>query len=164
MPFLGSCDQREVPVPAEQEILFEVYYINYAWGKQHNGFLIDKNGNIKTYKNPEDWNFPSADKEISADQIAKNLTKTTLASTKISQEELNDYASRIYTIDQTKLSKPENVGADMGESIFATYNYDAEKQTYKQVLISKSGDWKTENKDKSAQEIKNWLSDIRKKI
>ena len=67
--FLGSCDQKEVPVPAEQEILFEAYYINHAWGKQHNGFLIDKDGNIKTYKNPADWNFPSADKEISVDQI-----------------------------------------------------------------------------------------------
>ena len=162
--FLGSCDQREVPVPAEQEILFEVYYINHAWGKQHSGFLIDKDGNIKTYKDPADWNFASADKEISVDQIAKNLSKTVLASTKISQEELNEYASRIYTIDQKKLSKPVSVGADMGERVFVTYNYNSVKQTYKQVLISKSGDWESENKDKSAQEIKNWLIEIGKKI
>jgi len=162
--FLGSCDQKEVPVPAEQEILFEAYYINHAWGKQHNGFLIDKDGNIKTYKNPADWNFPSADKEISVDQIAKNLAKTALASTKITQEELNEYASRIYTIDQTKLSKPVSVGADMGESVFVTYNYNPDKQTYRQILISQSGDWQSENKDKSAQEIKNWLIEIGKKI
>jgi len=52
----------------------------------------------------------------------------------------------------------------MGESVFVTYNYNSDKQTYKQVLISKSGDWESENKDKSAQEIKNWLIEIGKKI
>ena len=66
-----------------QAILFEFEYINYAWSYQHNGFIIDNEGNVLTYNNPENWNFPDSDLRISEKQVAENIRKCTHSGIKI---------------------------------------------------------------------------------
>ena len=54
---LSACNQETIETSTDQEIFFEVNHINFAWGKQFRGFLIDKSGQIRTYDNPVKWNI-----------------------------------------------------------------------------------------------------------
>ena len=56
---LPACSNEEFPVPDDQEIFFEVNYVNYAWGFQNDGFLIDKMGRVRTFDKPKEWKFAS---------------------------------------------------------------------------------------------------------
>jgi hypothetical protein len=160
----AGCQPDEAPVPQEQEVLFEVYSINFVWGKQHGGFIIDKNGSIKVFTNPAKWNFPTADNELSAEEMAENLNNSALSSTSIPMREVQEYASKIYTVDPNKLSKRVSEGADMGARVMLMYRYNPSSKTYQQVILSETGDWNAENSDKHAKQIKEWLQGIGKSL
>ena len=51
--------------------MFQLEYVNYAWGYQHNGFIIDNEGNVLTYSNPENWNFPDKDFSLTESQVQR---------------------------------------------------------------------------------------------
>ena len=59
-------DQDSKP-EIDQNILFESEYVNWAWGYQHSGGYIDKNGDVFSYNyapsdgqwRPEDWEHPT---------------------------------------------------------------------------------------------------------
>ena len=157
--FVG-CQPDEAPVPEEQEVLFEVYSINFAWGKQHGGFIIDKNGSIKVFKNPAKRNFPNKDNELSAEEMAENLNNSALSSTSIPVQEVREYASKIYTVDPNKLSERVSEGADRGASVVLMYRYSPSSKTYQQIILSETGDWNAENSDRHAKQIKEWLQGI----
>lgn len=161
---LLNCSPLEFPVPDDQKILFEVSSSNFAWGRHHSGFFIDNQGNILVYKNPVKWNHLSENGEIGLDALNENLSQTTPSSTKIPLNELNDYKSIIYTINPKKLSKKENQGADIGARVISGYVYNSKTRTYRQMLVSQTGDWVSENKDKPAVKIKNWLNQISQKL
>ena len=160
----AGCQPDEAPVPEEQEVLFEVYSINFAWGKQHSGFIIDKNGSIKVFENPVKWNFPTVDNELSAEEMAENLSNSALSSTSIPVQEVQEYASKIYTVNPNKLSKRVSEGADRGAIIVLMYRYNPGSKTYQQVILSETGDWNAENSDKHAKQIREWLQGIRKSL
>jgi hypothetical protein len=155
--FFAGCQPDEAPVPDEQEVLFEVYSLNFAWGKQHRGFIIDKKGSIKVFENPVKWNFPTVDKELSSEEMAENLTISTLSSISIPVQEVQEYASK-------KLSKRVSEGADGGATIVLMYRYNPISKIYQQVILSETGDWNAENSDKHAKQIKEWLQGIRKSL
>ena len=48
--FITGC-KRNVSINEKQAMLFQVDYVNYAWGYQHNGFIIDNQGNSKFMSN-----------------------------------------------------------------------------------------------------------------
>ena len=73
-----------------QQILFQYEYVNYAWGYQHNGFIIDNEGKILTYNNPENWNFREKESNLTEAQVAENISKCKDSGKKISHDELTE--------------------------------------------------------------------------
>ena len=75
--------KKNVAINEKQRILFQVDYVNYAWGYQHTGFIIDNEGNVRTYKNPQNWIFPDKDFNIIESQVLENFKSCLNAGNKI---------------------------------------------------------------------------------
>jgi len=144
----------------KQAILFQLSYVNYAWGYQHNGFIIDNEGNILTYSNPEDWNFPDNNFSLNEGQVIRNIGKCMHSGKKISKEELQKYTNYIKNIASSKVTALKNVSADAGTSEFICYQFSESTGTYKGYLIKKEGDFTCENLNFYSKKIVAWMRDI----
>ncbi len=153
---LSACSESEDAFfSANDEIIFQVEYINYAWGKQHYGFLITPDGTKHTYNNPEGWFF-SDDKKIGAEDFLSNLTACTAGGT-VDLGKLNQMKALVLKVDENQLTTPQNTMKDAGSESYSIYVKDEQNGTYRQVILSTKGDWSQKNKDKHALEIVSWL-------
>jgi hypothetical protein len=161
--FTAGCKKNHI-LSDKQIILFQFEYINYAWGYQHNGFLIDIEGNVLKYNNPEDWNFPDNDFNLSESQVAENLSKCVLTNKKISGEELQKFINYIDNIASSKVTALKNVAADAGSSEFLCYQFSEKSGTYKGHLIKMEGDFTCENLNFYSKKVVLWMKDIKTTI
>jgi len=159
-----SCEKNETVIPSSQKILFEYYYVNYAWGYSHYGFFIDNEGRILDYSqqggyNDNDWNFPDDQGSISEQALMENLQKTTIRDTSIDKETLKKYSDRIYLVKDDDYTEYQNM-YDYGSLACVCYQYDENTKIYKRILLSEDGDWVRINKNKYAAQISDWLKSI----
>ena len=163
-----SCEKDETIVPpSSQQILFECYYINHAWGYVHNGFFIDNEGKIKVYSqqaigvNPDnvDWNFPDNEGNISEQALMENLQKTTIRDTLIDIKTLRKYFDKIYLVTDNDFTE-KNQMYDAGSMIYTCYQYNGNTRVYKQITLLENGDWLRINNNKYAKQISDWLKTI----
>ena len=158
--FLLSGCRKNYIISDKQVILFQFEYINYAWSYQHRGYFIDNDGNILTYDNPEEWNFPDNGFVISQDKLFENLSKCTVSDRIISREELEKFSKHIKNIASSKVSAPKNVGADMGSITYNCYQFDEGSLTYKNYLIKMEGDNTCENLNLFSKKVASWMREI----
>lgn len=157
--FLTGCKKNYL-ISEKQSILFQFEYINYAWGYQHQGFLIDKDGNVLTYKNPENWNFPDNDFILTENQIAGNIASCVHSGKKISKDELNKYSNYIRNISSTKVTAMKNVAADAGSLKYICYLFSENTGIYKGYIIKLEGDFTCENLNFYSKKVAMWMKDI----
>jgi hypothetical protein len=156
---LAGCKKNYI-VSDKQVILFQMEYINYAWDYQHRGYFIDNEGNILTYDNPQEWNFPDNGSVISQDKLFENLSKCTISERIIPREELEKFSKHIRNIASSKVSAPKNVGADMGSITYNCYQFDEGSLTYKSFLIKMEGDNTCENLNFFSKKVASWMKEI----
>jgi hypothetical protein len=154
-----GCKKNNV-INENQHILFQYDYINYAWGYLHKGFLIDNQGNILTYKNPQIWNYPDEDLILTESQLRENLENCLLTGEKISSDELEKYAGYIKNISLSKITALKNVAADAGTGQYICYAYSDTTGTYKGSLIKMEGDFTCENLNFFSKRVSVWLKGI----
>jgi hypothetical protein len=157
--FLTGC-KKSVVISEKQEILFQVDYVNYAWGFQHNGFMIDNEGKVLTYRNPQNWNFPDKDFSISDNQVRENIGNCDISVKKIPAVELKKYAGYIKNIASSKVTAMKNVAADAGSMEFICYQFQENTGTYKGYIIKKEGDFTCENLNFFSKRVTTWLKII----
>jgi hypothetical protein len=138
--------------------------VNYARGYQHNGFIIDNHGNVLTYKNPQNWNFPDKDFNLSESQVHDNLTNCVYSGMKIQKEELKKYASYIKNISSSKITALKNVAADAGSIEYICYQYSEKSGIYKGCLIKAEGDFTRENLNFFSKKVTTWLKSINETV
>lgn len=156
---------------ASQQILFECFYINFAWGYSHSGFFIDYEGRVMTYslsgfgseanELSDAWNFPDAQGNISEQALMENVQKTTDSNALIDQRTLKKYVDKIYLVKENSYTEYQQ-GADMGAYVYACYKYNENTGTYKQITLMQEGDWIKKNNNTYAKQISEWLQSIRK--
>ena len=156
---LTGCKKNMV-INDRQAVIFEFEYVNYAWNYQHYGFLIDSEGNVLTYNNPETWNFPDRELRISEDQVAENLSMCTHSGIRIPKSELQKYSNYIKNIALTKVSALKNVAADAGSYEYFCYQYSETSLTYKGYLIKMEGDFTCENLNFYSKKVAAWMKEI----
>jgi hypothetical protein len=161
--FIAGCKKNNV-ISEKQTILFQFEYVNYAWGYQHNGFIIDNEGNILSYSNPEAWNFPDKNLSISEESISENLSKCLQTGKKIPAEELQKYSNYIRNIASSKVTAIKAIGADAGTSEYLCYQYSNETRAYKGSLIKMEGDLTCENLNFYSKKLATWMKDIHMSI
>ncbi len=160
---LPACSDEEITVSDEQEILFEVNYVNYAWGFQNNGFLIDKMGRVRTFDKPKDWKF-APDGPFTVAEMDDRISKTKISSYTVPANELSQYVNKLRRVSDKDFTEPANVGADMGASAYYVYRYDSGSKTYHAVLLQSVGDSNVYNKDTDAKDIAEWLVKVRQAL
>lgn len=156
---LTGCKKNYV-INEKQKILFQYEYVNYAWGYQHSGFIIDNEGNVLTYENPENWNFQDNSLILSEMQVSENISKCRRSGKKIPQEELQKYTSYIKNISLSKITAMKNVAADAGSIEYFCYQYYEGNGTYKGCLIKMEGDFTCENLNLHAKKVAEWMKEI----
>jgi hypothetical protein len=158
--FILSGCKKEYAISEKQDILFQFEYLNHAWGYQHNGFIIDNEGNIMTYSNPDNWNFPDEDLSISALLAAENLSKCRKLGKKIPIDELQKYSRYINNIASSKVTALKSVAADAGSYDYICYKFSENTNTYKGYLIKREGDFTCENLNFYAKRVVSWMKAI----
>lgn len=157
--FVSGC-KKNIVISEKQAILFQVEYVNYAWGYQHNGFIIDNEGNVLTYKNPQNWNWPDKDFNLSESQVHDNIGMCINSGKKISVEELRKYTNYIKNISSSKITALKNVAADAGSLEYICYKFSENSGTYKGYLIKMEGDFTCENLNFYSKKVAEWMKGI----
>jgi hypothetical protein len=161
---LTAACKKDNLISDKQTVLFQFEYINYAWGYQHTGYFIDKEGNVLTYNNPREWNFPDNDLTLSDKQIAENIAKCSLSSVKASKEDVQKYSNYIKNICSSKVTALKNVAADAGSSEFSCFQFSEKSGLYKGCLIKMEGNFTCENLNFYSKKVVLWMKGISKSV
>ena len=160
---IESCREKYL-VSHDQEIIFQMDYVNHAWGYQHYGFMIDNLGRVLTYDNPEKWNFADDNFILTEKQIVENISMCRISAEKISAEELSRFSSYIDKIASSKLSALRNTGADAGTTHFICYKFSENSLMYKGFIIKTEGDFTAENLNFYSKKVVSWMKDIEQTV
>lgn len=161
---LAGCSDNNIVKDEGQEVYFEVVTETHAWEHKYEGFLIDAEGNIRQYTNPETWiSVDSIMDQISVANMKSNIDQTVLSGKKIDSAELKNYISKIANITESNFSKVQLSEADPVSKTYYAYRFNAQRAIYEPVLIFENiGTTGRLNSDPNAVEIYNWLKDVSK--
>lgn len=141
-------------------VYFQFEYLNYAWGYQHYGLIIDQQGNIYDYNKPDNWNFPE-DNQISLNDFKDNLTNAQVRLTQIPESELTQMVILAHAAKNGELTEVKYVMADAGEDTYSVYMATNGEQTLTKYLLQMRGDLYQKNTSAAADTITNWLIEFR---
>ncbi len=155
-----GCEKEYLPSNVKHSF-FQCSFINYAWIYTNSGWVIDQDGNLRFYENPQHWNFPDNEGYITEEKLLENLNSCNNSNISVvSPENLAKYNSMVSGASKGSMSKPESRGADMGAISYCCYWFDELKGKYKYVLLSQTGDVYTYNTSKSSKRLDQWLKSI----
>lgn len=146
-------------VPAGREPFYEVEYVNFAWGYQHFGYSIQKDGYLYSYDfagTGDVWRDTSNGYYSEQELIAKFSHNDTLR--KAIQQDTLAWAYALAQSAQSGFnSDTVSAARDMGAFLYIVYLYEPELGKYKQLLLRQDGDWTFYNTSTSAGELVDWL-------
>lgn len=158
---LFSCseenEQLHVVDLSKQQILFEYYRINYAWGLSYNHWIIDNNGNIRINK--------KADSLIWIDQTRLNDYKNQFDSViyEIDKAQLDKYIELIPSASTGQVFTEDGNKADFGSTGYNCFFYDGNQ--FKTIVLSEASDLiDKKNLSPSAIKINQWLWSLNKEV
>lgn len=145
-----------------QNILFEVEYINYAWGFNWSGFYINKYGEVYSYIVDRD-SIPriSENGYYSEQELMNKYRQNSKLVKNLDYREVSDQKSLIPLTASASNSDTLNGGADMGISKFKCYSYDWKKRKYQEIILLQEGDRTFKNLSPAADSLARWLKEIR---
>lgn len=160
---LTNCD----PIPDDietttlkQRIYFQYEYVNYAWGYQHAGWLIDSSGNVLCYDKPENWYSTDSLGFITSAEMDSNIFKTDSVCYTIDKTTLIDKTGPIKNVSKGVISDPIHEMYDAGIESYYGFTYNEETKKYKKVLLKQIGDFRIDNSASEAVELYEWLDTI----
>ena len=152
-----DCERTECGCPEAQPVYFQYHYVNYAWGYQERGWLIDNQGQVRYFESPDGFRHPDSTGLISWEDLEYNLAQTDSLITTVEPQELNEYIAYIPGAAEGEIGVKENIAADAGSSVLSCYLYDQEKDAYRYVFLAMSGDWEQFNLSAEAGILTDWL-------
>lgn len=147
-----------------QKILFHYEYVNHAWGRQHQGWIIDSAGDVHCYKSPKNWHNCDSIGLIDASLLESNLLQTDSVCFTIEKAELAQMISLIEEASRGEKLEPKQMRYDSGVQVYVAYMLNAVTNKYESVLLKQTGDYLIENKSQAAEELYNWLYSIKNEI
>jgi hypothetical protein len=156
---LSGC-HKDYAVSEGQDILFQQEFIKSGWNYQNYGFIINSDGNVLTFRNPEKWNFPDKDNKLTKQQVKENISSCTFSGKKILKPELQKYKSFIDKISSGRVTALESAKDEMGSMVFYCYQYSEKSSTFKATIIKMEGDQQCENLNSFSKTVVDWMKDI----
>lgn len=162
-----SCEKNTASTSEdlEQQIFFELEYINFAWGAQLNGCYMDGSGNVFCYDysnlapnqsfwQPNDSGLYTLEELTQKYQPAKTLLR------KVPISKLTEKARLIAGASEGQFSPIHAVGADFGKQSLLCYVYNPDTERYRRILITVRGDFEYDNLSPEAEELRIWLNGL----
>lgn len=152
--------------PTKQPILFSYSYVNYAWGYQNRGWLINNHGLAKAYnvRDRNAWHDPSASGPdsgyISANDLIANYNRAGHFILEFSHQMLYRRIPLIAQAARSELSEPTRTAYDRGQMKYSCYYWDPARGMYKEVLLSLEGDLTQTNLSPAADTLLEWLKGL----
>ncbi len=154
-------------ITIEQLYLFDVYFVNAAWGYMLKGTYVDNQGNVVSYDHSFALWIPENRYVLTIEELNEKYTAPSDTIAHVDEETLHDMFNLIEEASHGELSKPETTGFDMGQLLHVCYRYDNGSGRYTEVLLSTKGDITQRNLSDAAIELRDWLNavlaDARKK-
>lgn len=138
-------------------VVFQYEYYNYAWGFRHSGFLIDKDGQIKGFSQPEKWITPDSSGFIGKDDLKFNLAQCDTICGKADMDELELYYSKIKDIRNGEIVDNGLIMADAGTGVFSAWYWNEKAGKYENVFLISNGDISKVNIHPEVRELVAWL-------
>lgn len=154
----SSCNEK-LPEIKQEGCYFQYEYVNYAWGFSHSGFTITPSGEVYTFDKNTIWVFAQKDR-LSISDLQKNIAASVKVDTLIIKSDIDRYQQLALSAMSGTLSKAVSQGADMGGiscKIIVPDSSDPQN-SYREVLLTVSGDFEQHNLAPEAAVIADWLS------
>jgi hypothetical protein len=143
--------------PPEQRVLFEVVYVNYAWGEQNTGSYVTREGEVYRYDNGSEVRsqVPLPDERTTYEAIAARYGVPELVAT-VASEELFAMHALVAAAQQGSIDSSSPC-RDAGENEYVGWLYDNASSTYSPVLLALDGDGAAGNSAPEAAQLVAWL-------
>ncbi|MBK8816334.1 MAG: hypothetical protein IPN42_12920 [Methylococcaceae bacterium] len=159
------------PLPVNNEIIFDCFSINHAWGYQMSGFFIDGNGMVYRYKRQGTVWHPKpviGEKQRYYDKsdLLNKFTNKSLAA-KVDSVIMQSKSKLIDLADTGAVSHTKHKIADAGQNLCLAYRYDHSNTAYRPVALGSFGVGQSSiiNSSAAAKTLLNWLiNDVAKQI
>jgi len=143
----------------EQEYLFEVERVNYAWGFDWVGLVIDREGNVYAFDHShEPWEPASNDSYSGAELLDKYEHGMRLAGN-IDQRTLVRQFNRISDVGDS-FQEPLISCADAGQLTYRAFRYAAETELYVPLVLREEGDRPRQNTSNAGEDLSDWLRNL----
>jgi len=144
------------------QVLFDCYYVNFAWGYTLSGYFINQDGAIFRYDRGDNRWLPESIREdsfviSSTDLIAKFSNQEYIG--EIDPNLLKEKIALIPAVVGGKITE-EQVAADAGWGGCVTYRYHPDLDAYSEIPLGAGGDFLIKNNAPEAEELLIWLQDI----
>jgi hypothetical protein len=144
-----------------QRFVCERSYTNFAWGYQHSGIYVDREGvvyqfNVRVAGYPK---LPHGPDRTESEMENKYGPDTKVLRT-VSASELRAMYELIPAAAKGPLSKRVSAGADRGASVSACYLFDPGSNRYREVELEVVGDWTYRNLAPEARKLAAWLASL----
>ncbi len=156
-----ACEDDEFRISyVKQPVLFQVEYVNYAWGYSHSGIIIDSAGNVRHFNLPETWHSPDSTGYLSEHDMNQNLAQAGEPLIMVGKDTLMHYFRKLDGAASGKLSDPYSRMFDAGETVYSGFFYSPLERKYRMILVKRQGDWCVDNYSREADEIYRWLTSV----
>ncbi len=157
---IGCEKSNSDPSPPSNPIVFQMDYINQAWGFVHSGWFMDNEGYIYSYDLDETDNWAMIlNGNIHEDSIQLNFNYSTLSDS-VEIDSLQFHHNLSMQLFGDSLSPPETIIADAGIQNFYAYKYNSSCSCYESVVVKRYGDIIQTNTNPNAEQIYNWMKNI----
>jgi hypothetical protein len=136
-----------------QKIVFEAEYVNYAWGYQHKGIVVDNQGNVYEYDR-KGTRWMHDEKEPLREQDLLNKYINTKPLRTLDAATLRDKFALALAI-KNDVSDMKSRCADAGT--WTLWAYQQTNGVYAATLLFRAGDIAQENRSASARELTAWV-------
>jgi hypothetical protein len=148
----------QTPQSFSPGILCERTYVNYAWGFQHHGVVVDQEGHLYSYVRKAPWKPRRADAPTREELEEKYSRRESLRT--LPALELGAKLGLVEAAARGEFSAPRDTGRDMGAHACRCYMPVSDEGKYREVTLSVTGDWSYNNLSSAAHELTQWLESL----
>lgn len=141
---------------SEQEYVFEVEYVNFAWGLSWVGIVIDRDGVIVAYDHSHDVWRPESDGSFTRDELADKYASEGRVVGTVDADELARQFARVANA-RDAFQESDATCADTGGLRYTVFRYDDASDRYAPVVLREEGDRPRANTSSGAAPVAEWL-------
>ena len=143
-----------------QKILFEISYVNFAWGYVCRGLYVDNEGYVYTYDHSDERWIPGNEDFFTEKQLFDKYSHNPTLVDSVSMDTLGAMFELILPASNGALSVRVNACADIGGQSYTAFVADDKSSKYYPVLLYQAGDWARKNLSDEARQLFEWLQTL----